>query len=138
MNLEQKYKLSKVEKQIDNIIHHTDDLKNNYNFITGSMVNNEQFLEHVLKVVNKNIWDILKGLDFESEEFLILNEVNVTLDDVSKETSTVYYASIIDEKGEHPYTTNREQHIIGMLEWAHEYIVGNIEVLEINIKFHGE
>ncbi|WP_436942092.1 type II toxin-antitoxin system antitoxin, TscA family [Staphylococcus xylosus] len=130
MNLEQKYRLSKVVKQMDNIIKHTDDLKYNYNFITDSMVNNEQFLERVLKVVNKNIWSILKVLDFESEQFLILNEVNTTLDDVSKETARVYHASVIDDSGEHPYTMNREQHIIGVLEWALDYIVGNIEVEE--------
>ncbi|WP_259339637.1 type II toxin-antitoxin system antitoxin, TscA family [Staphylococcus xylosus] len=112
------------------MINHTDDLKSNYNFITDSMLNNEQFLERVLKVVNKNIWSVLKELDFESEQFLILNKVNITLDDVAKETATVYHASVIDDKGEHPYTTNREQHLIGILEWAHEYIVGNIEVEE--------
>ncbi|UMT76026.1 pathogenicity island protein [Staphylococcus roterodami] len=130
MDLEQKYELSNVVKQINNILNHTEKLKVNYNFITDSVVETEQFLERILKIVNKNIWNILKNLDFESEEFLIMNEVNTTLDDVSKETATVYHASVIDDKGEHPYTTNREQHLIGILEWAHEYIVGNIEVEE--------
>lgn len=130
MDLEQKYQLSNVVKQIDNIINHTEKLKVNYNFITNSVVDTDQFLERILKIMNKNIWNILKNLDFESEEFLIMNEVNTTLDDVSKETATVYHASVIDDKGEHPYTTNREQHLIGISKWAHEYIVGNIEVEE--------
>ncbi|WP_368080840.1 hypothetical protein [Staphylococcus aureus] len=31
-------------------------------------------------------------------------------------------------KGEHKHTTDRKGHVIGMLEWALDYIVGNIEV----------
>ncbi|MDK4164365.1 pathogenicity island protein, partial [Staphylococcus pseudintermedius] len=34
------------------------------------------------------------------------------------------------DKGEHKHTTDRKGHIIGILEWALDYIVGNIEVEE--------
>ena len=34
----------------------------------------------------------------------------------------------LDSTGEHEHTTDREGHVIGILEWALDYIVGNIEV----------
>ncbi|QEX30107.1 hypothetical protein FO458_10440 [Staphylococcus lugdunensis] len=86
------------------------------------------FLEFALKFFERKTWDIVQYLEFDTEEFVILNEVNNTLDDVTKEIASVYHGSIIDETGEHPYTTDRKGHIIEVIEWAHEYIVGNIEV----------
>ncbi|MDU9318371.1 pathogenicity island protein, partial [Staphylococcus pseudintermedius] len=50
--------------------------------------------------------------------------------DVIHETQDIYHYSIIDDKGEHKHTTDRKGHIIGILEWALDYIVGNIEVEE--------
>ncbi|WP_053038932.1 hypothetical protein, partial [Staphylococcus aureus] len=86
------------------------------------------FYEYALKLVHNGLFNILAELDFEDEVFLILDEVTMTLSDVMKETQHVYRYSVIDEKGEHKHTTDRKGHVIGMLEWALDYIVGNIEV----------
>ena len=57
-------------------------------------------------------------LEFDTNEFILLNEVNETLDSVMKETESVYHYSVTDENGEHYHTTDRKGHIIGILEWA--------------------
>ncbi|WP_261007244.1 hypothetical protein [Staphylococcus haemolyticus] len=45
-----------------------------------------------------------------------------------KETESVYHYSVTDENGEHYHTTDRKGHIIGILEWALDQIVGNIDI----------
>ncbi len=60
--------------------------------------NDTAFYEHVLKLVHKELFNILAELDFENEGFSILDEVTMTLSDVMKETQHVYRYSVIDEK----------------------------------------
>ena len=43
------------------------------------------------------------------------------------EDKEIYYYTVTDSTGEHEHT-DREGHVIGILEWALDYIVGNIEV----------
>ena len=81
-----------------------------------------------MKLVHKELFNILAELDFEDEAFSILDEVTMTLSDVMNEDKEIYYYSVIDNTGEHEHTTDREGHVIGILEWALDYIVGNIEV----------
>ncbi|MGS4207770.1 pathogenicity island protein [Staphylococcus pseudintermedius] len=88
------------------------------------------FYEQALKMIHKELFKIVSYLKFDSEEYEIINEVVQTLDDVIHETQDIYHYSIIDDKGEHKHTTDRKGHIIGILEWALDYIVGNIEVEE--------
>ncbi|CAC7901246.1 pathogenicity island protein [Staphylococcus aureus] len=101
MEIKQKYQLSKVVKILEVVLYEEDKFQSD------------------------------KELDFEDEAFLILDEVTMTLSDVMKETQHVYRYSVIDEKGEHKHTTDRKGHVIGMLEWALDYIAGNIEVEEL-------
>ncbi|HEC2146756.1 TPA: pathogenicity island protein [Staphylococcus delphini] len=88
------------------------------------------FYEQTLKMIHKELFKIASYLESDSEEYEIINEVVQTLDDVIHETQDIYHYSIIDDKGEHKRTTDRKGHIIGILEWALDYIVGNIEVEE--------
>ncbi|HEC2216866.1 TPA: pathogenicity island protein [Staphylococcus delphini] len=97
---------------------------------TIDITSNTRFYEQSLKIIHKELLKIMSCLKRNSEEYEIINEVVQTLDDVIHETQDIYHYSIIDDKGEHKRTTDRKGHIIGILEWALDYIVGNIEVEE--------
>lgn len=43
------------------------------------------FYEHILKLVHKELFNILAEVDFEDEAFSILDEVTMTLSDVMNE-----------------------------------------------------
>ncbi|MBJ6365111.1 hypothetical protein JF558_03965 [Staphylococcus hominis] len=74
------------------------------------------------------MFNILFHLEFSSEEYQILNEVNETFNDVMKEKQDIYTYSVVAGGKEERYTTDRKGHLIGILEWALDYIVGNIDV----------
>ncbi|KXA38888.1 hypothetical protein [Staphylococcus lugdunensis] len=128
MKTNQLKEIAKVTNFMEQVISEPEDCLKDFNILTQQEANMTTFLEFALKFFERKTWDIVQYLEFDTEEFVILNEVNNTLDDVTKEIASVYHGSIIDETGEHPYTTDRKGHIIEVIEWAHEYIVGNIEV----------
>ncbi|EIQ4141111.1 pathogenicity island protein [Staphylococcus pseudintermedius] len=115
MELKQKNHLHKVAEAIEKTIH---------------IKSNSIFYEQALKMFHKELFNIVAHLNFDSEEYKIINEVVQTLHDVIHETQDIYHYSIIDDKGEHKHTTDRKGHIVGILEWALDYIIGNIEVEE--------
>ncbi|NGG21855.1 pathogenicity island protein [Staphylococcus aureus] len=124
MEINQKHQLSKVVQILEVVLYKESKFHEDISYRNE----NTEFYERVLKLVHNGLFNILAELDFEDEAFLILDEVTMTLSDVMKETQHVYRYSVIDEKGEHKHTTDRKGHVIGMLEWALDYIVGNIEV----------
>ncbi|HCY1086226.1 TPA: pathogenicity island protein [Staphylococcus aureus] len=124
MEIKQKYQLSKVVKILEVVLYEEGKFQSDKDY----HYQDKAFYEYALKLVHNGLFNILAELDFEDEVFLILDEVTMTLSDVMKETQHVYRYSVIDEKGEHKHTTDRKGHVIGMLEWALDYIVGNIEV----------
>ncbi|UXR75712.1 MULTISPECIES: pathogenicity island protein [unclassified Staphylococcus] len=135
MKVKQKYELSKVVRALEKVLYEENDdtflsVKDRFHSMTEHKYDDTTFYERFLKLVHKELFNILAELDFDDEAFSIIDEVNATLDDVRHETQKVYHYSVINEKGEHKHTTDRKGHIIGMLEWALEYIVGNIEVEE--------
>ncbi|UXR69072.1 pathogenicity island protein [Staphylococcus sp. IVB6246] len=135
MKIKQKYELSKVVRALEKVLYEENDdtflsVKDRFHSMTEHKYDDTTFYERFLKLVHEELFNILAELDFEDEAFSIIEEVTATLDDVRHETQKVYHYSVINEKGEHKHTTDRKGHIIGMLEWALEYIVGNIEVEE--------
>ncbi|MEB6230009.1 TscA family type II toxin-antitoxin system antitoxin [Staphylococcus xylosus] len=135
MNIKQKYQLSKVVKVLEKVLYEKDkevflSAKDRFHSITDHRYNDTAFYEHILKLVHKELFNVLSELNFDTEEFLTLDEVTRTLSDVMNETQETYKYSVIDEQGEKEYITDREGHIIGILEWALDYIVGNIKVEE--------
>ncbi|UXR72074.1 pathogenicity island protein [Staphylococcus sp. IVB6238] len=135
MKVKQKYELSKVVRALEKVLYEENDdtflsVKDRFHSMTEHKYDDTTFYERFLKLVHEELFSILAELDFEDEAFSIIEEVTATLDDVRHETQKVYHYSVINEKGEHKHTTDRKGHIIGMLEWALEYIVGNIEVEE--------
>jgi hypothetical protein len=133
MEIKQKYQLSKVVQVLEKVLYEKDkdiflSAKDSFHFITDYHYNDTTFYEHILKLVHKELFNILAELDFEDEAFSILDEVTMTLSDVMNEDKEIYYYSFTDNTGEHEHTTDREGHVIGILEWALDYIVGNIEV----------
>ncbi|PTI75306.1 pathogenicity island protein [Staphylococcus succinus] len=135
MELKQKYQLSKVVQVIEKVLDEKDkdvflSAKDRFHSITDYRYNDTAFYEHILKLVHKELFNIVSYLKFSNEEYAVINEVVNTLHDVMNETRETYSYSITDEKGTADYTTDREGHIIGILEWALDYIAGNIEVEE--------
>lgn len=128
MNLEQRYKLSVVAREMDKVINHSRELTSNFNDITDSFITETEFIEKSLKNTSEKIFNILFHLEFSSEEYQILNEVIETLNDVMKEKQDIYTYSVVAGGKEERYTTDRKGHLIGILEWALDYIVGNIDV----------
>lgn len=128
MDLEQRYKLSVVAREMDKVINHSRELTTNFNDITDSFITETDFIEKSLKNISEKIFNILFHLEFSSEEYQILNEVIETLNDVLKEKQDIYTYSVVAGGKEEKYTTNRKGHLIGILEWALDYIVGNIDV----------
>ena len=133
MKIKPKYQLSKVVKVLEKVLYEKDkdiflSAKDRFHSITDYRYDDTAFYEHILKLVHKELFNILAELDFEDEAFSILDEVTMTLSDVMNEDKEIYYYSVTDNTGEQEYTTDREGHVIGILEWALDYIVGNIEV----------
>ena len=133
MEIKHKYQLSKVVQVLEKVLYEKDkdiflSAKDSFHFITDYHYNDTAFYEHILKLVHKELFNILAEVDFEDEAFSILDEVTMTLSDVMNEDKEIYYYSVEDSTGEQKHTTDREGHVIGILEWALDYIVGNIEV----------
>ncbi|MDY5060565.1 pathogenicity island protein [Staphylococcus simulans] len=136
MKIKQRYYLSKVVKVLEKVLDEKDkdiflSAKDRFNSITYHKYSDTAFYEHILKLVHKELFNILAELDFEDETFPIIDEVTMTLSDVMNEDEETYYYTVKDSTGEHEHATDREGHVIGILEWALDYIVGNIEVEEI-------
>ena len=128
MNNKQLKELTKIAHFMESVINETDNCVRDFNILTQQQVNKTTFLEFALKFFERKMWGIVETLEFDTNEFILLNEVNETLDSVMKETKSVYQYSVIDENGEHYHTTDRKGHIIGILEWALDQIVGNIDI----------
>ena len=128
MNNKQLKELTKIAHFMESVINETDNSVRDFNILTQQQVNKTTFLEFALMFFERKTWEIVETLEFDTNEFILLNEVNETLDSVMKETESVYQYSVTDENGEHYHTTDRKGHIIRILEWALNQIVGNIDI----------
>lgn len=131
MNIEQKHQLSKVIGDMEKVINHSSSLSIGYNMLTEQGITETNYLEKVINLFRKDLFNVLCELDFESEEFSILDNVTLTFRDVLKDKKEVYEYSVVNSGGETKHSTNRKGQLIGILEWALDYIVGNIEVEEM-------
>ncbi|UXR32406.1 TscA family type II toxin-antitoxin system antitoxin [Staphylococcus simulans] len=136
MEIKQRYYLSKVVKVLEKVLDEKDEdvflsTKDRFHSFTNHRYSDTAFYEHILKLAHKELFNILAELDFEDEAFPIIDEVTMTLSDVMNEDKETYLYTVKDSTGEHEHTTDREGHVIGILEWALDYIVGDIEVEDI-------
>lgn len=131
MNIEQKYQLSKITGDMEKVINNSSNLSLGYNMLTEQGISETTYLEKVINLFRKDLFNILCELNFESEEFLLLDDVTLTFRDVLKDKKEVYEYSVVNSGGETKHSTNRKGQLIGILEWALDYIVGNIEVEEM-------
>lgn len=144
MKIKEKYQLSKVVKVLEKVVYKDNQNgelftpKQMFHSFTEYRYDDTAFYEHMLKLIHKELFNIIAELDFEDEVFSILDEVTMTLGNVMNEDKEVYHYSVIDDKGETKYTTDRKGHIVGILEWAFDYIVGNIEVEEMEYELGNE
>ncbi|WP_426458518.1 type II toxin-antitoxin system antitoxin, TscA family [Staphylococcus nepalensis] len=128
MEAKHKYQLSKVINQIDDVITNTEEIKNAYNYVSNETINTEQLLEKVLKNIATNIGNVWFKTNFNTTEYDVLNEILKTLHTVKKDDSQEYSVTILDAQGQHDEIENREQFLLGILEWASEYITENINL----------
>ena len=128
MEAKHKYQLSKVINQIDDVITNTEEIKNAYNYVSNETINTEQLLEKVLKNIATNIGNVWFKTNFNTTEYDVLNEILKTLHTVKEDDSQEYSVTILDAQGQHDEIENREQFLLGILEWASEYITENIDL----------
>ncbi len=128
MEAKHKYQLSKVINQIDDVITNTEEIKNAYNYVSNETINTEQLLEKVLKNIATNIGNVWFKTNFNTTEYDVLNEILKTLHTVKEDDSQEYSVTILDAQGQHDEIENREQFLLGILEWASEYITENINL----------
>lgn len=128
MEAKHKYQLSKVISQIDDVITNTEEIRNAYNYVSNETINTEQLLEKVLKNIATNIGNVWFKTNSNTKEYDVLNEILKTLHTVKEDDSQEYSVTILDAQGQHDEIENREQFLLGILEWASEYITENINL----------
>ncbi|MCQ9302445.1 MULTISPECIES: pathogenicity island protein [Mammaliicoccus] len=128
MKTKQRKQLSKVLKNIDKVINHSEDITLSYNIITETGLNETQVIENAIRLFREKLLNILCELDCESEEFKILDDVTVSFKNVLKDKKELYECSVVNINGEVRHETNRKDQMIGILEWALDRIAGNIEM----------
>jgi len=128
MKTKQRKQLSKVLKNIDKVINHSEDITLSYNIITETGLNETQVIENATRLFREKLLNILCELDCESEEFKILDNVTVSFKNVLKDKKELYECSVVNINGEVRHETNRKDQMIGILEWALDQIAGNIDM----------
>lgn len=128
MKTKQRKQLSKVLKNIDKVINHSEDITLSYNSITEIGLTETQVIENAIRLFREKLLNILCELDCESEEFKILDDVTITFNNVLKDKKELYECSVVNINGEVRHETNRKDQMIGILEWALDQIAGNIDM----------
>ncbi|WP_323709214.1 pathogenicity island protein [Mammaliicoccus sciuri] len=128
MKTKQRKQLSKVLKNIDKVINHSEDITLSYNIITEIGLTETQVIENAIRLFREKLLNILCELDCESEEFKILDDVTITFNNVLKDKKELYECSVVNINGEVRHETNRKDQMIGILEWALDQIAGNIDM----------
>ena len=91
MKIKEKYQLSKVVKVLEKVVYKDNQNgelftpKQMFHSFTEYRYDDTAFYEHMLKLIHKELFNILAELDFEDEVFSILDEVTMTLGNVMNE-----------------------------------------------------
>ncbi|WP_239762215.1 pathogenicity island protein [Mammaliicoccus sp. I-M35] len=128
MKTNQRNQLSKVLKNMDKVINHSEDITLSYNIITEIGLAETQVIEIAIKLFREKLLNILCELDSESEEFKILDDVTISFKNVLKDKKEIYEFSVVNANGEVRHEIDRKRHLIGILEWALDQIAGNIDM----------
>lgn len=128
MNTNQRKQVSKITGDMEKVINHSSSLTAGYNILTEQGISEATYLEKAISLFRKDLFNVLSELDYESEEFKILDDVTITFKNVLKDNKEVYEYSVINSQGETRHETNRKGQLIGILEWALDQLVGNIDM----------
>lgn len=128
MNTNQRKQVSKITRDMERVINHSSSLTAGYNILTEQGISEATYLVKAISQFRKDLFNVLSELDYESEEFKILDDVTITFKNVLKDNKEVYEYSVINSKGETRHETNRKGQLIGILEWALDQLVGNIDM----------
>lgn len=128
MKTNQRKPVSKITGDMERVINHSSSLTAGYNILTEQGISEATYLEKAISLFRKDLFNVLSELDYESEEFKILDDVTITFKNVLKDNKEVYEYSVINSEGETRHETNRKGQLIGILEWALDQLVGNIDM----------
>lgn len=125
-----KMKVSNVGEQIEKVITNTEDYRTQYNIVTELNVTTEQYLEKVIQYISTPLRNVYFELEHESDDYKVINELLKGLNTSLEDKKETYQITVVDEKGQRDEVENREQFLLGVLEWAFNYIIENIELEE--------
>ncbi|MEB5686666.1 hypothetical protein [Mammaliicoccus lentus] len=125
-----KMKISNVVEQIEKVITNTEDYRTQYNIVTELNVTTEQYLEKVIQYISTPLRNVYFELEHESDDYKVINELLKGLNTSLEDKKETYQITVVDEKGQRDEVENREQFLLGVLEWAFNYIIENIELEE--------
>lgn len=125
-----KMKVSNVVEQIEKVITNTEDYRTQYNIVTELNVTTEQYLEKVIQYISTPLRNVYFELEHESDDYKVINELLKGLNTSLEDKKETYQITVVDEKGQRDEVENREQFLLGVLEWAFNYIIENIELEE--------
>lgn len=125
-----KMKVSNVVEQIEKVITNTEDYRTHYNIVTELNVTTEQYLEKVIQYISTPLRNVYFELEHESDDYKVINELLKGLNTSLEDKKETYQITVVDEKGQRDEVENREQFLLGVLEWAFNYIIENIELEE--------
>lgn len=131
MNTNQRKQVSKITGDMERVINHSSSLTAGYNILTEQGISEATYLEKAISLFRKDLFNVLSELDYESEEFKILDDVTIIFKNILKDNKEVYEYSVINSEGETRHETNRKGQLIGIIEWALNQLVGNIDMEEI-------
>lgn len=123
-----KMKVSNVVEQIEKVITNTEDYRTHYNIVTELNVTTEQYLEKVIQYISTPLRNVYFELEHESDDYKVINELLKGLNTSLEDKKETYQITVVDEKGQRDEVENREQFLLGVLEWAFNYIIENIEL----------
>ncbi|PTI33196.1 pathogenicity island protein, partial [Mammaliicoccus vitulinus] len=120
--------IAKIVGDIEKVIEHSNELTAGYNMIMNFRISETTYLEKVINLFRKDMFNVLVELDHESDEFQVLDDVTMTLKNVLDDVRDVYEFTVITGDSVTQQETNRKGYLLSMLEWSLNELQGNIEM----------
>ncbi|MEB7657617.1 pathogenicity island protein [Mammaliicoccus vitulinus] len=136
METNQRKQLSKIAGDIELVIEHSKILTTGYNLFTGKHITETDYLELSINLFRKDLFDVQFELEFDSDDFSVLDDFTMTLKNALDDKKEVYEYCMVSVEGVTRHETNRKGHLIDTLQWvisnlAHSFGIDPIELKEV-------
>lgn len=128
METKQTKQIAKIAGDMEKVINHSSELTAGYNMIMDMRISEITYLEKIVNLFRKDMFNVLVELDHESDEFQVLDDVTMTLKNVLDDVRDVYEFTVITGDSVTQQETNRKGYLLSMLEWSLNELQGNIEM----------